>query len=72
MLALVPFLMSALAFGVMSALIFVTASIILTIPVFATKGRTQAMWAGVTGLLLLVLGVMLIVLTIMVGQGDIL
>ncbi|MDZ7729367.1 MAG: hypothetical protein U5Q44_14910 [Dehalococcoidia bacterium] len=67
-----PFLISALAFGVISALIFVTATIVLTIPVFATRGRTQAVWAGITGLILLAIGVVLIVLTIMVGQGELL
>jgi hypothetical protein len=71
MLALVPLLMSGLAFGVVSLLIFITAVVILTIPVFATRGQTQMIWLGISGFLLLVIGVTLVVLTVLVGQGEI-
>lgn len=70
MIAVVPFLMSALAFGVTSLIIFLGANIILTIPIFATRGRTQAVWFGVVSLLLLAIGVTLVVLTVLVSQGK--
>lgn len=72
MLALVPFLVSGLAFGVISLVIFSCAAIILTIPVFASRGRAQAVWLGVSGILLLAIGITLVVLTVLVGQGEIL
>lgn len=72
MLALVPFLVSGLAFGVISLVIFSAAAIILTIPVFATRGRTQMVWMGIVSILLLVLAVTLVTLTVLVGQGEIL
>lgn len=66
----VPFLISALAFGVVSLIIFLASTVILTIPVFATRGRTQAVWAGVVSLLLLAIGVTLVILTILVGDDK--
>jgi hypothetical protein len=70
MLEFAPFLISALAFGVTSLIIFMTSTVIFTIPVFATRGTTQFIWLGVVGFLLTVEAVVLVVLTIMVGNGD--
>ncbi len=72
MLAIVPFLIGGQTFGVISLVIFLSAVIILTIPVFATRGRAQAVWLGVSGLLLLALGATLVTLTYLVGQERIL
>jgi hypothetical protein len=70
MLEFAPFLISALAFGVTSLIIFMTSAVILTIPVFATRGAAQFIWFGVVGFLLTVEAVALVVLTILVGNGD--
>jgi hypothetical protein len=70
MLEFAPFLISALAFGVTSLIVFMASTVILTIPVFATRGTTQFIWLGVVGFLLTVEAVALVVLTIMVGNGD--
>ena len=72
MLAIVPFLISGLAFGIISLVIFIAASVILTIPVFATRGSSQTIWMAVSGFLLLAIGATLVVLTVLVGQGEIL
>lgn len=72
MLEFAPFLISALAFGVTSLLIFMGSAVIFTIPVFATRGTTQVIWLAVVGFLLTVEAVVLAILTILVGRGDIL
>ena len=70
MLVIAPFLISALAFGVTSMIIFMASSVIFTIPVFATRGTAQFIWFGVVGFLLTVEAAVLVVLTILVGNGD--
>lgn len=72
MLELIPFLYSPIALGVIFLLVFVTSVIILTIPVFATRGRTQVMWLLTVGFLLTVEGVVLVVLAVLNSQGKIL
>ncbi len=71
MLEFLPFMMSTLAFGVMSLVIFLGLSIVVSIPIFATRGRTQAVWFGVISIFMLAVGVALLVLTILHGRGDI-
>lgn len=70
MIAVVPFLMSALAFGVVSLIIFLAANIILTIPIFATRGKTQAVWLGVVSVLMAGIAATLVLLTVLVSQGK--
>jgi hypothetical protein len=70
MLEFAPFLISALAFGVTSMLVFLTSTVILTIPVFATRGRAQIGWFLVVGFLLTVEAAVLVVLTILVGKDK--
>ena len=70
MLELAPFLISALAFGVSAMVFFIASSVIFTIPVFATRGTAQLAWLGAVGLVLTVEAVGLVVLTILVGNGD--
>jgi hypothetical protein len=71
MAASLPFLISAMSLGVINLLIFLASAVILTIPVFATRGRTQAIWAAVIGTILLVEAVILITLVVLTGQGKI-
>ncbi|PFG74858.1 hypothetical protein [Tepidiforma thermophila] len=71
MAASLPFLISAMSLGVINLLIFLASAVILTIPVFATRGRTQAIWAAVIGTILLVEAVILIALVVLTGQGKI-
>lgn len=66
-----PFLMSAMSLGVINLLIFLASSVIITIPVFATRGRTQAIWAAVSGSVLLIEAAVLVTLVVLTGQGKI-
>ncbi|MCA9826152.1 MAG: hypothetical protein R3C29_09825 [Dehalococcoidia bacterium] len=70
MLELAPFLISALAFGVIALVAFIASTVIFTIPVFATRGTTQLAWLGAVGFVLTVEAIGLVVLTILVGRGD--
>lgn len=71
MIEFLPFMMSTLAFGVMSLVIFMGLSVIVSIPIFATRGRTQAIWFGVVSIFMGAVGIALVVLTILQGRGDI-
>lgn len=71
MTASLPFLISAMSLGVINLLIFLASALIITIPVFATRGRTQAIWAAVSGTILLVEAVILVTLVVLTGQGKI-
>lgn len=71
MLAFEPFLITSLAFGIIALLIFLGSSIILLIPVMATRGTTQLLWfLGVGGILTAEL-VVLVVLALLVRNGTI-
>ncbi|GIW12994.1 MAG: hypothetical protein KatS3mg062_0433 [Tepidiforma sp.] len=71
MAAFLPFLISAMSLGVINLLIFLGSAVIITIPVFATRGRTQAIWAAVSGGILLVEAAVLVTLVVLTGQGRI-
>jgi hypothetical protein len=71
MLAYLPFLISANSLGVICLIIFLGSSIVFTIPVFATRGGTQAVWAGVVGFLLTVEAAVMVLLVVLVSQGEI-
>lgn len=72
MLELNPFLYSPIALGVIFALVFAASTVILTIPVFATRGTTQVMWLLGVGFLLTVEAVLLVVLAVLNSNGTIL
>ena len=46
MLELVPFLYTTLALGVTFLVVFMASTVILTVPVFATRGNAQITWFG--------------------------
>ncbi|WP_322795027.1 hypothetical protein [Tepidiforma sp.] len=69
--AYVPFLISAMSLGVINLIIFLASALIITIPVFATRGRTQAIWAAVSGTILLVEAAVLVTLVVLTSQGRI-
>lgn len=71
MLANLPFLISANSLGVINLIIFLASTVILTIPVFATRGRAQATWFAVVGFLLTVEAVVLVTLVVLTSQGKI-
>lgn len=71
MLDYLPFLISANSLGVISLIIFLASSIVLTIPVFATRGGSQIAWFGVVGFLLTVEAVILVTLVVLTSQGEI-
>jgi len=71
LLAYLPFLISANSLGVICLLIFLGSAVVLTIPVFATRGGTQAVWTGVVGFLLTVEAAVMVTLVVLVSQGEI-
>ncbi len=71
MLAYLPFLVSANTLGVICLVIFLASSMILTIPVFATRGTTQAIWTGVIGFVLTVELAVMVLLVVLTSRGDI-
>lgn len=66
-----PFLMSANDAGVICMLVFMASSVILGIPVFATRGTTQALWAGVIGFVLTVELALMITFVVLISNGTI-
>ena len=72
MLAYLPFLISPNTLGVVCLVIFLASSMILTIPVFATRGGTQALWTGVVGFVLTVELAVMVLLVVLTSRGDIL
>ena len=71
MLAYLPFLISANSLGVICLIIFLASTMIVTIPVFATRGGTQLAWTGVAGFLLTVELAVMVLLVVLVSRGDI-
>jgi len=68
--AFLPFLISTNSYGIIAMLILMGSTVILTIPVFASRGTRQAVWFGVVGFLLTVEFAVLLALGIMVNNGD--
>lgn len=71
MLAYLPFLVSANSFGIISLLIISTTAVVLSIPVFATRGMAQLAWGGLVGFLLTVETAILVTLIVLISRGDI-
>lgn len=71
MLAYLPFLVSPNSVGVICLIIFLASSLILTIPVFATRGGTQVIWTGVVGFALTVEIAVMVLLVVLTSQGEI-
>jgi hypothetical protein len=69
--SMLPFLMSANDAGTIAALIIISSSIILGIPVFANRGMQQLMWAGVVGFVLTVEIVLAVIVVVLISTGDI-
>ena len=67
---LVPFLVTNLALGVNLFLVLAVSAIILTIPIFATRGKAQVMWLGAVGFVLTAEFAGLIVIGILNHQGK--
>ncbi len=68
--AYLPFLISTNSFGIIAMLILMGSTVILTIPVFASRGTRQAIWFGIAGFLLTVELAVLLTLGILVNSGD--
>ena len=64
-------LYSPTALGVIFVLVWLTTSVIVTIPAFATRGTTQIVWFGAAGFVLTVLAGVLIALAVLNSQGKI-
>lgn len=71
MLPTIPFLISALEYGTVALLIFVASNILVPIPVFATRGKAQVLWFLAAGFVLTVEAVVLVILGILVNEGEI-
>jgi hypothetical protein len=63
--------MSANDAGLISALIFISSSIILGIPVFANRGMQQLAWLGAVGFVLTVELVLMVIFVVLISRGTI-
>ncbi len=68
---IIPFLMSANDAGLISALIFISSSIILGIPVFANRGMAQLAWLGAVGFVLTVELVLMVIFVVLISTDSI-
>ena len=64
-------LYSPTALGVIFVLVWLTVSVIVTIPAFATRGTTQIVWFGAAGFVLTALAAALIALAVLNSQGKV-
>lgn len=71
MLSFLPFLMSANDAGIICLVIFLASSVIFGIPVFANRGTTQLIWAGIVGFALTVEIALMITFVALVSSGNI-
>ena len=71
MLVYQPFLITSLAFGIISLVIFMASNVIFMIPVMATRGTTQFLWFAVGGFLITVELAVLVTLGVLVSNGTI-
>jgi hypothetical protein len=71
MLDYLPFLIGPKSFGVIALIIFIGSSVIIPIPVFATRGKAQVAWLGISGFLLTAEIAVLVVLAVLVSNGTI-
>lgn len=70
MLPDLPFLISPNSLGIIALLIFIASTMVLTIPMFATRGGAQIAWAGAAGVILLIEAAGLITLVVLVHNGT--
>ncbi len=66
-----PLLMSALTFGTVVGIVLFASTVILTIPVFATRGVAQLLWLAGVGFILTVEAAVLITLVVLQSNGTI-
>lgn len=71
MFSYLPFLISANSFGIIAVLIFAGSGLILSIPIFASRGGAQLAWTGLIGFLLTVEAAVLVTLVVLVSNGTI-
>ena len=71
MFSYLPFLISANSFGIIAVLIFAGSGLILSIPIFASRGGAQLAWTGIIGFLLTVEAAVLVTLVVLVSNGTI-
>lgn len=71
MLSYLPVLMSPNDAGIISLIIFIASSVILGIPVFANRGRTQLIWAGVVGFILTLELAAMVTIVALISNGTI-
>ncbi len=64
-----PVLVTTLSMGVMALLAFLVSAIVLSVPVLASRGTAQIIWAIVVGTILLAEAAGLITLVVLVDQG---
>ena len=71
MFSYLPFLISANSFGIIAVLIFAGSALIISIPIFASRGGAQLAWVGLVGFLLTVEAAVLVTLVVLVSNGTI-
>ncbi|HJP40528.1 MAG TPA: hypothetical protein QGF35_02330 [Dehalococcoidia bacterium] len=71
LVATLPFLLSALTLGTVAFIVFFSSTVILTIPVFASRGAAQVGWLLGIGFVLTVEAALLVTLVVLQSTGDI-
>lgn len=67
----IPFLISAMTLGTVLGITLFSSIVILTIPVFATRGKAQFLWLAVVGLLVTIETAVFVTLVVLQSTGDI-
>lgn len=70
MLETLPILLSANDMGVIGLCVFLASVLIFSIPVFATRGRTQLIWFGVVSLALMAELALIITAVVLISTGN--
>ena len=66
-----PFLMGALTLGTIAFVVFLVSMIVLTIPVFATRGTAQVAWFAGVGFVLTAEAALFVTLVVLQSTGTI-
>jgi hypothetical protein len=70
MLETLPILLSANDMGVIGLCIFLASALIFSIPVFATRGKTQLMWFAVVSFALIVELALIVTAVVLISTGN--
>jgi uncharacterized membrane protein YhhN len=70
MLETLPILLSANDMGVIGLCIFLASSLIFSIPIFATRGKTQLMWFGIVSVVMIAEIALIVTAVVLISTGN--